>query len=85
MVKKADALVRTYNNRMHTIDSALQTFTTMTQPQDIAAALQRTGTAKFFSGTNPAKPRNTLSPPLKTALRSSHTEPGVTFKKMSVQ
>ena len=60
MVKKADALVRTYSNRMHTIDSALQTFTTMTQPQDIAVALQRTGTAKFFAD-KPVKPRNSVS------------------------
>ncbi len=79
MVKKADALVRTYSNRMHTIDSALQTFTTMTQPQDIASALQRTGTAKFFAGNNPVKPRNSLSPPVKSALRS-RTAPGVSFK-----
>jgi hypothetical protein len=70
MVKKADALVRTYSNRMHNIDSAMQTFTTMTQPQDIAAALQRTGTAKIFAGNNPVKPRNSLSPPVKSALRS---------------
>jgi hypothetical protein len=66
---------------MHTIESALQTFTTMTQPQDIAAALQRTGTAKFFAGNTPAKPRKSLSPPLKTALRSTCTAPGVTLKK----
>jgi hypothetical protein len=76
----ADALVRTFSNRIHKIDSALQTFTTMAQPQDIAAALQRTGTATFFAGTNPAKPRNSLSPPLKTALRSSRTAHGVTFR-----
>jgi hypothetical protein len=81
MVKKADALVRTYSNRMHTIDSALQTFTTMTQPQDIAAALERTGTAKFFAGTNPAKPRNSLSTPRKTALRSARTTPRVSFMR----
>ncbi len=45
MVKKADALVRTYSNRMHSIDSALTTFTTMSQPQDIHAAIARTGTS----------------------------------------
>jgi polynucleotide 5'-kinase involved in rRNA processing len=42
MVKKADALVRTHSNRMHIADSALQTFTTMMQPQEITAAIQRT-------------------------------------------
>jgi hypothetical protein len=35
----------------------------------------------FFAGTNPAKPRNSLSPPLKTALRYSRTAPRVTFRK----
>jgi hypothetical protein len=81
MAKKTVALVRTHINRMHIIDSALQTFTTMSHPQEKAAALQRTGTAKFFTGTHPVKPRNSLSPPLKPALNSTHTAPGVQFQK----
>ncbi len=82
MVKKADALVRTYSNRMHTIDSALTTFTTMSQPQDIQAAMARTGTTKFFADKS-TKPSNPVTPsastPVKSAMRNSRT-PSVSFK-----
>ena len=82
MVKQADALVRMYSNRMHTIDSALTTFTTMSQPQDIQAAIARTGTAKFFADktTKPITPVTpAASPPIKFALRQ-RTTLGVSFK-----
>jgi hypothetical protein len=49
MVKKADVLVPMHSNRMHIADSASQTFTTMMQPQEITAAIQRTGTSKYFT------------------------------------
>jgi hypothetical protein len=79
MIKKADALVRTHSYRMHIVDSALQTFTTMIQPQEITAAMHRTGTSKYFTGMNPVKPRGSLSPPLKSALKSTPATPGVQF------
>ena len=82
MVKKADVLVRMHSNRMHTINSALQTFTTMINPQDIAAAIARIGTAKFFADktTKPITPvRHSVSPPIKSAMRH-RTTPGVSFK-----
>jgi hypothetical protein len=62
---------------MHIIDSVLQTSTTISLPQEFAAAIQHTGTSKYFTGTHPVKPRDFLSPPLKSSLKSTHAAPGV--------
>jgi hypothetical protein len=62
---------------MHIADSALQTFTTMMQPRK-TAAIHRTGTSKYFTGINPVKTRDSLSPPLKSVLKSTT---GVQFQK----
>jgi hypothetical protein len=78
MVKKADASVCTHSHRMHIADSALQTFTTMILPQEITAAIQRTGTSKYFTGITPVKPKKPMPPPLKSALKST---PGIQFQR----
>jgi hypothetical protein len=77
IVKKADALVRTHSNQMHIVDLTMQTFTTMSQPQEIAAAIQRTMTSKVFTGMNPVKPRDSLSRPLESSIKSTPATPGV--------
>jgi hypothetical protein len=69
MVKKADALVRTHSNRMHTAYSSCHTFSIMLLPHELTAAIQRTGTSKYFTGSTPVKPKDPMSPPIKSALK----------------